>query len=99
MEIGTYEGLKNALEAIPNDDTVLLVNAYPFVDFNFDEGGYLEYNDETYKDAFITYADCNYMQVAEIEDVPHMGWGIVYCEAYQFAVPFDAQIEYGYESL
>lgn len=99
MYLGTYEGLKDALRTIPNDDTVLAVDARPFVEFNLQEGGYLSENDITYKEGFRTYAECSYLEVFEIEDVPEMGWGIVYCESYRFAVPFDAQIEYGYEPL
>lgn len=99
MEIGTYEDLKYALATIPNDDTVLCVNVQPFVDFNVQPGGFLSDNDQEYLDAFATYADCSYIEVWNIYDIPEKGWGVIESEPYPIAVPFDAQIEYEYCSL
>lgn len=99
MEFGTFKDLQNALSTIPDDETLLLVNAYPFIDFNFDEGGYLELNDDEYKDGFTVYAECNYMEVMELEENLNVGWGIIHCNSYSFAVPLDATIEYGYMPL
>ena len=99
MYFGDFEGLKEAFRTIPNDNTVLLVNVQPFVEFNTQPGGYLCENDAEYLDAFAVYADCNYIEVWNVYDVPHMGWGVVEGEPYPFAIPLDAQIEYGYSPL
>ena len=96
---GTYEGLKEALRLIPDDETVLLVNAYPFVGFNVRPGGYLSDNGAEYLNAFARYAECSYLEVSDIHDVSNMGWGVVECDPYPFAVPFDAEIEYAYDRL
>ena len=70
----------------------LLVDAAPFVKFNVEEGGYLEYEDDEFCDAFARYADCNFIEVDEAEDTGE--WYLRDGEPYTFAVPYGAVIEY-----
>ena len=99
MEYGNYESLEDAFRMIPNDDTMLMVNAEPFVDYNVQEGGYLSENDDEYLDAFAVYAENCYIEVWDLHENFDEGWIVVESEPYPFAIPLDAEIEYGYESL
>ena len=97
MERVTFEELKDIFfnwTPSPDENTALHVNAEEYIPFNIAPDGYLGLNDEEYLDAFRVYAECNYIEVWDIEEAPEEGWGIIISEPYPFAMPIDGEIEY-----
>lgn len=88
MPMIAIENIEEAFE----ECGALLVDAAPFVQFNVEEGGYLEYEDDEFCDAFATYAECQLIEVDEVEDTGE--WYLLNGEPYAFAVPYDSVIEY-----
>ena len=99
MERGTFYDIQSALATPPDDEHSLIVDASEYVEFNVGFGGYLSENDDVYLDSFRTYADCNYLEVHEAEEDSNMGWGILHCEAYRFAMPLDGEIDFEWQQL
>ena len=93
----SYEELKARFDELTksgeDEYVVLQLDASEYVEFNCAADGYLGLNDEEYLDAFAAYADCNYIEVWDIEEHPVQGWGIIISEPYPFAMPIDGEIE------
>ena len=100
MRIGTAEDLVRAFETWPaGDDEELVVYAFPFVEHNISEGGYLEDLPLDEKERFAGILEISGMPVLDISEDEYHGL-VIHSTPYDFAIPFDADsVEFGFEEL
>ena len=97
MERVTFSELKELFDnwnQDSNEKSYFKVNAEEYIQFNIQPEGFLSSNDDEYLDAFQVYAECNNIEVWDIEENLDEDWGVIISEPYPFAMPLDGEIDY-----